>query len=507
MFARITPGSWKPSGPSAVARRTAVLGLAVAGALGLGSGTSALVAAPQDSDEAGLEVTLLRTWAPEDLTVVDGLANVPLAMLAGGTTGAYRFELTVFDATDTQLYRDSWERQLSSQAAAYVESGTSYLLEPFRFGVRPGEYEIEVRAYPTDAPDLGERVRLSLEAFDARPAMSDLFLATRVEPITEGAGGGSWSVTHGGFGIAAAARMSVLPDEPDLYYYLELYGQDTETVRASVTAEVVSGDRVVYRTPATEVEVGEGGVPFTGHISLAGLPPGEYRLAMRFGGESDRASRTAPFRMLDPVSAVAAGTAGGSYEAEYFAALSDQELEATFGGVAVLITDTERSTFEALPPDAKRRYLTEFFQRRDPDPAAPGNQFIEEYVQRIATIRARYDENVGTEERLPWFTDRGRIYLQNGEPQDRVVNYNPVDMSSQDAVVGSGSFAGEPPYEIWQYQTTGFVYLFISDDRFGAWRLIYSTDPEVASLADWYNRCGPMALNDLQTNYGIKPRF
>lgn len=461
----------------------------------------------QEQAAGGLEVTLLRTWAPEDLTVVDGLANVPLTMLAGGTTGAYRFELSVFDATDTQLYRDSWERQVSRQAAAYVESGTSYLLEPFRFGVRPGEYEVEIRAYPTDAPDLGERVRLSLVAFDGRPTASDLFLAARIEPITEGAGGGSWSVTHGGFGIAAAARMSVMPTEPDLYYYLELYGLDSETTRVSINAEVISGDRVVYRTPVSELEVGPGGVPFTGHISLAGLPPGDYQLAMAVGEESEGERRLSSFQMLSPESAVAAGTAAGSYEADYFAALSDEELEQTFGGVALLITDTERATYEALPPDAKRRYLTEFFQRQNPNPGSAGNLFLEDYLSRIATIRARYDETVGTEERMPWYTDRGRIYLKYGEPQDRVVNYSPSDLGTPSSVIGSGGYAGEPPYEIWQYQTTSFVYLFIQDDRFNHWRLIYSTDPDIASIADWYNRCGPSAKQDLQTNFGINTRF
>jgi len=492
---------------SAAVRRTVVLCLAsAAGTLTVPSVVaSATMSAQQETAQGGLEVTLLRTWAPEDLTVVDGLANVPLTMLAGGTTGAYRFELAVFDQSDAQLYRDSWERQLSQQAVAYVESGTSYLLEPFRFGVRPGEYEVEVRAYPTDAPDLGERIRLPLVAFDGRPGTSDLYLATRVEPITEGAGGGSWSVTHGGFGIAAAARMSILPTEPDLYYYLELYGHDSDSTLISVSAEVRSGDRVVYRTPATQVEVGPGGVPFTGHISLAGLPPGEYTLAMNLGAGDGEGSRAATFRMLSPQTAVAAGAAGGSYEADYFATLSDPELEQTFGGVAVLITDTERVTFEALPPDAKRRYLTEFFQQHDPSPGSPGNAFLDDYLQRIQTIRARYDETVGTEERMPWYTDRGRIYLKYGEPQDRVVNYSPSDIGAPSGV--GGGFAGEPPYEIWQYQTTSFVYLFISEDRFGHWRLIYSTDPDVQSLADWYRRCGPSALNDLRTNFGVNTRF
>ncbi len=494
---------------SAAIRRMVVPCLVVtAGALAHGTwafASTIVVQQEQAADE--LEVTLLRTWAPEDLTVVDGLANVPLTMLAGGTTGAYRFELSVFDATDTQLYRDSWERQLSQQAAAYVESGTSYLLEPFRFGVRPGVYEVEIRAYPTDAPDLGERVRLPLVAFDGRPTSSDLFLASRVEPITEGAGGGSWSVTHGGFGIAAAARMSVMPAEPDLYYYLELYGLDSETTRVSVNAEVISGDRVVYRTPASEVEVGVGGAPFTGHLSLAGLPPGDYQIAMTVGDDTEGERRWASFQMLSPDNAVTAGTAAGSYEADYFATLSDEELEQTFGGVALLVTDTERTTYEALPSDAKRRYLTEFFQRQDPNPGSPGNLFLEDYLSRIATIRARYDETVGTEERMPWYTDRGRIYLKYGEPQDRVVNYSPSDIGSPSSVLGSGGFAGEPPYEIWQYQTTSFVYLFIQDDRFDHWRLLYSTDPDIVSMADWYNRCGPSALQDLQTNFGINTRF
>jgi GWxTD domain-containing protein len=478
-----------------------------AGALAHGTWAFASTIVQQEQAADGLEVTLLRTWAPEDLTVVDGLANVPLTMLAGGTTGAYRFELSVFDATDTQLYRDSWERQLSQQAAAYVESGTSYLLEPFRFGVRPGVYEVEIRAYPTDAPDLGERVRLPLVAFDGRPTSSDLFLASRVEPITEGAGGGSWSVTHGGFGIAAAARMSVMPTEPDLYYYLELYGLDSETTRVSVNAEVILGDRVVYRTPASEVEVGVGGAPFTGHLSLAGLPPGDYQIAMTVGDDAEGERRWASFQMLSPDNAVTAGTAAGSYEADYFATLSDEELEQTFGGVALLVTNSERATYEALPPDAKRRYLTEFFQRQDPNPGSPGNLFLEDYLSRIATIRARYDETVGTEERMPWYTDRGRIYLKYGEPQDRVVNYSPSDLGSPNSLLGSGGFAGEPPYEIWQYQTTSFVYLFIQDDRFDHWRLLYSTDPDIASMADWYNRCGPSALRDLQTNFGINARF
>jgi len=199
--------------------------LALAG-WALPTNTVAQEAAGQDADAAEasasrFEASLLRTWTSDDLTIVDGLAQVPLAIMAGGTTGAYRFELTVFDHEGTQLYRDSWERNLSNRAAAYSEAASSTMLEPFRFGVRPGSYEVEIRAYPTDAPDLGARARIGVEAFAERPVASDLFLADRVEPL-DAEGGGSWSITHGGFGISAVARTTVLPQEPRLFYYIEI---------------------------------------------------------------------------------------------------------------------------------------------------------------------------------------------------------------------------------------------------------------------------------------------
>ncbi|MCK5490010.1 MAG: GWxTD domain-containing protein [Gemmatimonadetes bacterium] len=458
--------------------------------------------------EAEIEARLLRTWTAENVTIVDGLANVPLGMLAGSVDGKYRFELTVFDASGSPLFRDGWEREISDRAAAYVGADGSYLFEYFRFGVRPGEYEVELAAYPIDAPDLGTRLRVPLAGFADRPPASDLFLAGGVEPIAEGGGGGSWSITHGGFGIGAAPRTVVLPDDPNLYYYLELYSGDAETGRARITAEVVDkGGRRLYQTPPTSVDLSDQSMPFTGSLSLEGLPPGEYELALAV--EVDGVAftrRAAEFRMLDRQSVKVAGESEGGYELEYFFSLSDQELEDTFGGVAVLVTESERQIYEALPPDAKRRYLAAFFRAWNSDPLKPGNTFLEEYLERIGTIRARYDESIGRQERAPWTTDRGRLYLRLGEPQERVVNYNPSDLGTPQGVIGAGGFAGQPPYEIWQYHDTGFVYLFIEQDRFGAWRLIYTTDVDMISLADWYNRVGPEALRDLQTNFGLQPR-
>ena len=99
----------------------------------------------------------------------------------------------------------------------------------------------------------------------------------------------------------------------------------------------------------------------------------------------------------------------------------------------------------------------------------------------------------------------GRIYLRNGEPSDRVVNYSPADEGEPTALAGGGGFGSEPPYEIWQYHDTGFVYLFIEENRFDAWRMVFTTDPDIPSLADWQRRIGTSAARDLTTYFGIVP--
>lgn len=449
-----------------------------------------------------LETSLVRSWAGDGVTTVDGLVQVPLAILAGGTTGSYRFELYIHDADGTQLFRDSWIREVSGRAAAYAETDASTMLESFRFGIRPGTYEIEILAYPTDAADLGVRQTLALTAFAGRPVASDLFLATRVEPLVESSGG-SWSVSRGGFGISAAARTVILADEAELFYYLELYGEEVES-RVAIQTEVLSaGGTSLFRTPVNDVSVAVGGQAFTGRLPLVDLPAGNYELVMTVEGSGGEALvRGAPFEVRASVGPGLLTTAGRSELREYFESLSDAELESTFGGVAALLSEAERQTYQALPLDAKRRYLVEFFGERDPYPETPGNPFLDEYLERLATVRARYGERVGTAERAPWLTDRGRRYLQLGEPQNRVANYYPAGAGGATGLSSSG---GEPPYEIWQYQDTGYVYLFIATNQFGAWSLIYSTDNNIPPRADWYRRIGPEAVQDLTQYFGIVP--
>jgi GWxTD domain-containing protein len=83
--------------------------------------------------------------------------------------------------------------------------------------------------------------------------------------------------------------------------------------------------------------------------------------------------------------------------------------------VVYIIAHEEKAAFERLKTDEERaKFIEQFWQRRDPTPAAAPNEFKEEHYRRIAYANERFR----TGEVHGWRTDRGRIYIVNGPPDE-----------------------------------------------------------------------------------------
>src|SRR2546422_11644372 len=83
--------------------------------------------------------------------------------------------------------------------------------------------------------------------------------------------------------------------------------------------------------------------------------------------------------------------------------------------VAYIITDEESKAFKKLQTDDEReRFIEEFWRRRDPDPDTDENEFKEEYYERIAYANEHFASGIPG-----WKTDRGRIWIMYGKPDER----------------------------------------------------------------------------------------
>ncbi len=84
--------------------------------------------------------------------------------------------------------------------------------------------------------------------------------------------------------------------------------------------------------------------------------------------------------------------------------------------VVYIITRTEKDVFLKLTSDRERDLFIEaFWKHRDPTPATPENEFRTEHYRRLNHANRFFGR---TTPRPGWRTDRGRVYIILGEPND-----------------------------------------------------------------------------------------
>ncbi len=85
--------------------------------------------------------------------------------------------------------------------------------------------------------------------------------------------------------------------------------------------------------------------------------------------------------------------------------------------VVYIISDRERDAFRNLISEAERdAFIEAFWDRRDPESLTPENEYRTEHYRRIEYANTRL---AGETPQPGWMTDRGRVYIKLGEPDDR----------------------------------------------------------------------------------------
>ncbi len=114
--------------------------------------------------------------------------------------------------------------------------------------------------------------------------------------------------------------------------------------------------------------------------------------------------------------------------------------------VAYIITDEERAAFKQLSNDEERdNFIEAFWQRRDPTPDTEENEYKEEHYQRIAYANEHFAAGVPG-----WKTDRGRIYIVFGKPDE--IESHPSGGTYERPMEEGGGETSTYPFEDWRYR-------------------------------------------------------
>ena len=114
--------------------------------------------------------------------------------------------------------------------------------------------------------------------------------------------------------------------------------------------------------------------------------------------------------------------------------------------VAYIITDEERSAFMRLQTDEEREsFIETFWLRRDPTPDTIENEFKEEHYRRIAYANEHFASGIPG-----WKTDRGRIYITYGPP-DELDDHSSGGSYERPPEEGGGE-TSTFPFQQWRYR-------------------------------------------------------
>jgi GWxTD domain-containing protein len=326
--------------------------------------------------------------------------------------GSLRMAVRVRDEEGEDLY--AHESHLAPRAASEEDAtdrGILQLLEESA-PLPPGRHFLEVTLTDENArkPGLFHRLRGTRKRGIARGwvnvrdcppeglAVSDLTLvraARRAEP----------DASFGRNGVdfeANPSRLYGLP-LPHVRSYLEVYGgsafQEGDTFLVGTEIRDASGQAL--RTRTVRAHPGSPAFVWTGDMDLTGLPAGTYRFAHTVLNERtrERVEVERPFEVIWAVLSWA------------------EDPERLFQEMALVMNDSELKVLKSLSAGAREIYLAEFWRDLDPDPDTPENEALLEFRRRIRVADREFQSTL----QRGILTDRGRVYVRYGPPDE--VNY------------------------------------------------------------------------------------
>lgn len=447
-------------------------------ALGLiGLGLVAGLAGPQGGPT--VDVGAVRFLRPNGGTLVEGMVSVPFSAvtrLSGNATtgrGVYRLTMVVRDTAGLALTQQSWTQQVPVLLLD-VPGGSA--VELFRFGIAPGVYTIEV-ALTDSASGRVTRGRARVEGFTTAPLASDLVVSPAIRPAagptdTAVAGG---EMRRGNVFVTMQPVPVLTPSSSNLFYYMELYRQ--EATSATLRARVLGSDRKeIVAGPSLAVDVAAGGGIAASGVPLAGLPEGAYSLELEIAFPDTTVRREAPFRMASAATAQQATAVAQGGVQDLFAQMSETTLDTLYGPLVYIQEREERGVYGDLSLEGKRNYLRQFWARR-------GLDHQRAYYRSFAAANREFDEG-GAGSVPGWRTDRGRIYLKYGPP---------------DEVLRRPQAGPTQPYEVWKYtRSRNRKFVFLDRTGLGNYQLIFTDERREPSLPDWETLVGQEAAEEIR---------
>ena len=376
-------------------------------------------------------------------------------------------------ANDSVVARQAIRQPFSLSDTSMLSTSRSYS-DIFGFSLPPDVYKLSVVVRDLNNDMVKDSISMTVEVKmldTAAIEMSDVELATSIIPIDRDSLNRFYKNT-----VEVRPNPSRMygAHQVALFYYIEAYNlrknvSDFYYTRAYITnavgREVYSKERAKRRANSSNVEMGQ--------VAVHTLKSGVYTFGYLITDSVDNRQYLTSKKFFVynpglPTDTLVAASAKNIDATEY-ATMSEQELDKEFEQSRYTFTKSEIDQYKKYNTiEAKRKALYEYWTARDEDRTTPENETKKEYFRRVTVANTQYKTGF----REGWKTDRGRVYILYGQPDDVERHANELDMK---------------PYEIWSYNSIQGGVIFVFGDRtgFSDYILLHSTHRSELHDENW----------------------
>ena len=258
---------------------------------------------------------------------------------------------------------------------------------------------------------------------------------------------------------------------PILYYYSEFYNNTPTDLSNLKLKRVITQNEGMYDLFEENVSLTKGAIVKAGMINLSDFTSGRYTLDMTILDSLNNvvSKKSKNFFVYNPQNSKKRnfGDPQLSYVRSEFGILAEEECDYLFDVSKFIAAESEKSLYASIKDlDSKRKFLYEFWKKRDLEPETPLNEFHQQYMGRVNFV----NDNYGHRHKKGYKTDRGRVALIYGLPDQ-------VDTQTNDAEL--------KPYEVWTYNSIEGGVMFVFGDTMGISELELLHSNKRGEIADY----------------------
>lgn len=346
-----------------------------------------------------------------------------------------------------------------------VDENNKNLTGLLRFKLDFGNYNITIKANDINNPGFEEEHTFDIALISQSTnglSISDIQLASAIKQDSQDKESIFYKNT---LEITPNPSLIYGDNNPVIFFYSEIYGLDkTKYDNFIVEQKLYDHNNTVQYEKSRVLEDPFSSIVEIGAIRVNNLNSGIYTLLVSVKDSKNHISANSTKKIYvynrSLVDETTTFTENSISELQSeIMILSEDELNYMFETAEYIATENEKSQWGKLKEiDAKKRFLVNFWDKRDYDFSTSINEYKRDYYERVNYANQHFG-NVSRKE--GWKTDRGRVYITYGKPSQ-------IERFQNEYYT--------KPYEVWEYNDIegGVIFFFVDEQGLNIYRLIHS---------------------------------